>query len=434
MISKNSIQSVDTALSKAISYVSQNIGCYVANPGIDFSRHRNLTDEVLIRFLIQLQAKSINSELCDYFLNQSPPTASAFCQQRSKLDPEAMARVFQLFSDTAPITNTWKGYQILACDGSDINIPYNPSDQETFIRADSISMKGYNQLHLNALYDVMNGIYTNVMIDTKHKSHESGALIDMYDHFMPTRPSILTADRGYERYELLAFLIENSLLFAIRIKDINSNGILSGLNLPDEEFDIDVTRILTRSQAKEVRKNREKYTFLPSNVSFRYLDFEHEEYELTFRVVRFKITDDTYECLATNLPREEFSPSDLKELYHLRWSEEGSFRKLKYDIGLIYFHSRKQSNVRQEIYASLILYNYTQLLINALPVEKENKYEYKANFAAAVTNARLFFKRLIDQREVIKRIKSFLIPIRPGRKFKRNIKGQSAKLFLYRAS
>ena len=433
MISENSIESVDSALTKAISYVSQNIGCYVTNPGIDFSRHRNLTDEVLIRFLIQLQAKSINSELCDYFLNQSPPTASAFCQQRVKLDPEALARVFHLFSDTAPITNTWKGYQILACDGSDINIPYNPSDQETFVQSDP-SVKGYNQLHLNALYDVLNGIFTNVMIDAKHKSHESGALIEMYEHFMPERSSILTADRGYERYELLAFLIENSLLFAIRVKDIESNGILSGLNLPDGEFDIDVTRILTRSQTKEIKENREKYTFLPSNVNFRYLDFDHETYELKFRVVRFKITDDTYECLVTNLPRGEFSPSDLKELYHLRWSEEGSFRKLKYDVGMIDFHSKKQSNVRQEIYASLILYNYTQLLINVVPIKKENQYVYKANFATAVTNARLFFKRLIDQREIIKRIKNFLIPIRPGRKFKRNIKGQSAKLFLYRAS
>lgn len=433
MISGNSIESVDSALTKAISYVSQNIGCYVTNPGIDFSRHRNLTDEVLIRFLIQFQAKSINSELCDYFLNQSPPTPSAFCQQRAKLDPEALARVFHLFSDTAPIPNTWKGYQILACDGSDINIPYNPSDSETFMQSDP-SVKGYNQLHLNALYDVLNGIYTNVMIDTRHKSHESGALIEMYEHFMPERPSILTADRGYERYELLAFLIENSLLFAIRVKDIESNGILSGLNLSDSEFDIDVTRILTRSQTKEIKENREKYTFLPSNVNFRYIDFDHETYELKLRVVRFKIADDTYECLVTNLPREEFSPSDLKDLYHLRWSEEGSFRKLKYDVGMIYFHSRKQSNVRQEIYAALILYNYTQLLINAVPVEKENKYVYKANFATAVTNARLFFKRLIDQREIIKRIKNFLIPIRPGRKSKRSIKGQSAKLFLYRAS
>lgn len=433
MISKHSVQSVDSALDQAIDFVTSNIDCYSTNPGFDFTRNRSLPADRLIRLLIQMQSKSLRSELCDFFLKDSPPTASALCQQRAKLDPKAMDRVFHLFSDTAPINNTWNGYQILACDGSDINIPYNPSDTDTFVQPDP-NVKGYNQLHLNALYDVMNGIYTNAMIDTKHKSHENGALIEMLENFMPTHQFILTADRGYERYELLAFLNENKIPFAIRLKDIDSNGILSGLDLPDEEFDMEITRILTRSQTKEIKANRQTYAFLPSSVHFRYIDMEHETYELKLRIVRFRITDDTYECLITNLPRKKFPSPQLKDLYHLRWSEEGSFRKLKYTIGMIYFHSKKQSNVRQEIYASLILYNYTQLLINAAPIEKEGKWKYKASFATAVTNARLFLKKLIDAKEIAQRIKSFLIPIRPGRQYKRNIKGQSAKLFLYRAS
>ena len=42
-----------------------------------------------------------------------------------------------------------------------------------------------------------------------------------------------------------------------------------------------------------------------------YFDFE-------CRVVRFKISDDTYESIITNLDESEFNIQDIKELYHLR--------------------------------------------------------------------------------------------------------------------
>ena len=49
-------------------------------------------------------------------------------------------------------------------------------------------------------------------------------------------------DRGYEKYNLFALCIERNQKFLIRIKDVNSNGILSTMNLEDTEFDIDITR------------------------------------------------------------------------------------------------------------------------------------------------------------------------------------------------
>ena len=51
---------------------------------------------------------------------------------------------------------------------------------------------------------------------------------------------------------------------------------------------------------------------------FEYLKIEDDYYDLPLRIVRFKITDDTYECLATNLGREEFPFEVMKELYHKR--------------------------------------------------------------------------------------------------------------------
>jgi IS4 transposase len=60
-------------------------------------------------------------------------------------------------------------------------------------------------------------------------------------------------------------------------------------------------------------------------------------YYLSFRVVRFKHTQDTYEVLLTNLPEDEFSVSELKELYAMRWGIETSFRDLKYSSCFVLF-------------------------------------------------------------------------------------------------
>ena len=120
---------------------------------------------------------------------------------------------------------------------------------------------------------------------------------------------------------------------------------------------------------------------------------------------------------------------EFKDIYHLRWHEEGAFRDLKYTIGMLYFHSANQELIRQEIYASLILHNYCRLLVNNIPPgeNKKWKWRYKSNFKLAVTNIRRYMNDDIDEYELTLRIKKFLIPIRPGRSYSRNVRPQSAK-------
>ena len=51
--------------------------------------------------------------------------------------------------------------------------------------------------------------------------------IDRYSD--PVR-AILMADRGYESFNTFAHLIRKGMYFVIRMKDINSNGILSAID------------------------------------------------------------------------------------------------------------------------------------------------------------------------------------------------------------
>lgn len=97
--------------------------------------------------------------------------------------------------------------------------------------------------------------------------------------------------------------------------------------------------------------------------TFAYLDqHTNEFYPISFRVVRFKITDNAYEAIITNLDAEEFSSQKIKKLYHMRWGIKISFRELKYAMGLISFHSKKVKHITQEIFARLTMYNFCELI------------------------------------------------------------------------
>ena len=74
----------------------------------------------------------------------------------------------------------------------------------------------------------------------------------------------------------------------------------------DKEFDVHVKRILTTRQTNEIKAHPEIYKFIPKNQRFEHFEEGHF-FEFGFRVVRFKISDDTYESIVTNLDENEFS-------------------------------------------------------------------------------------------------------------------------------
>ena len=87
---------------------------------------------------------------------------------------------------------------------------------------------------------------------------------------------LLIADRGYEGFNLMAHIQEKHWKFLIHVQDVlHSRGIAAGLALPDEdEFALPITLSLTTKSSNEVKllcKDRNKYRYLPSTVSFDYL-------------------------------------------------------------------------------------------------------------------------------------------------------------------
>ena len=89
------INSIIDKYYSAINLVKENIPCYCVEPASDFTRTRKIAPDILIDYLVQLQSKSCRSEIADYFVHYDDiPSDSALCQQRAKLLPSALKRVF----------------------------------------------------------------------------------------------------------------------------------------------------------------------------------------------------------------------------------------------------------------------------------------------------------------------------------------------------
>lgn len=100
--------------------------------------------------------------------------------------------------------------------------------------------------------------------------------------------------------------------FVIRMKDIGSNGILSSYDLPDDEFNTRIKTTLTRRHTKETVGDPDIYTILQPSTDFDFLDEKCRYYDISFRIVRIRLENGSYICIATNLPEEEFSLKDIK--------------------------------------------------------------------------------------------------------------------------
>jgi hypothetical protein len=412
---------------------------FVKNPNADFIRKRKLSFETVMKLMLSMGGNSLTNELMEYFYyDVNMASSSAFIQQRDKILPVAFEFLFKEFTHSFKDLKTYEGYKLLAVDGSDLNIHHNPNDADTYFQSTPTS-KGFNQLHLNAMYDLCNKLYVDICIQPGRKVNELRALTDMTDHSNISGDVIVVADRGYESYNVFAHIEKKGWKYAIRVKDIMSSGILSALKLPDEgEFDVNINMILTKKQTKETKSNPEIYKFVPKTSTFDYLDLHiNKFYPITFRVVRFKITDDTYETIITNLDSDMFPPPKIKELYHLRWGIETSFRELKYAIGLISFHSKKVEHITQEIFARLVIYNFCELItMHVVIQQKDTKYCYQVNFTRAIQVCKQYFKcqSNISPPDVEALIRKNILPIREGRKDPRKVKAKAAVSFLYRVA
>ena len=313
------------ALAAAVSKAAQ------FSDGKDFSRKSALTAETVIRLLIGAEGGSLAKILHDAGIQA---TASALSQRRSQIPPEVFRSVFENFNSSCTDGDLFRGYKLLAVDGTAVNLPRNPKSP-SFVQNDGIP-NGVNQLHVTPLYDIFNRTFADVVIQPEPKKDEIGALVEMLKRDTFAQKTLIIADRGFESYNLIAHCLEKpNTDFLIRIKQSRS-AMREVAKLPLCELDCDIGFTITTTQTNEDKQNGYIHLQVPkkskagSKTRRGRWDFP-SPYPMKLRVCRFLLDNGEFETVATSLPRS-FSLDDIRELYHLRWGVETSFRDLKYTV------------------------------------------------------------------------------------------------------
>lgn len=411
---------------------------FTRNPGKDFTRNRKLTMKQTIEMILSFGGNSLNKELLEFYnYSENTVTASAFVQQRDKIFSEAFAFLLKDFTMKLDNLKTFHGFRILAIDGSDIAIPTNANDLDSFVPVKN--GRGYNLYHFNALYDISNKLYLDAVNQPNKEKNEFLAAIKMIDRNDIIEPVILTLDRGYNSYNLMAHAESKGWYYLIRTHGPHKKRcILSSHKLEhNKEFDEQLSIKLTRCQTKEIKADK-SYRFLARTSNFDYLPIKSKGcYPLNFRAVCVEVEKGNFQYFLTNLPVEEASHSMIGTLYHMRWGIEVSFRELKHTLGLLSFHSKKVEHIKQEIFARMILYNFCEIItLNIIIKQKNRTLEYQVNFTMAIHICKKFLCSSKNARppNVEALIQKYILPVKKNRKYPRKVKPRSYVSFLYRVA
>ncbi len=403
------------------------------------ARSQKLPPAKLVRFLIAAEGGSLAKELHRAGIDATPAAVS---QRRRQISPDVFRKVFLDFTSSSAYGHPERGYKdcrVLACDGTAINMARDPS-APSFVCNNSVP-KGYNQLHLSPLFDIYDRTYFDAVIQPTPQKDEPGALVEMLKRNDFNRKTIIVLDRGYESYNVMAHLMDTSnVSFVLRVKH-NHSAMREIARLPMLELDCDIAFTISTTQTNEDKRNRHIYLPQPkkskpgSTTRHARWDFP-SPYNMQLRIVRFQLDNGNFETLATSLPRS-FTVDDLKEIYHQRWGIESIFRSLKYSIGLVNLHGKRDDFVEQEIYAALAAFNFTSRIVKEVVVRqpKDGLYAYTVNFKMAVTLCKEFLNNPnITGKEVMQEISRHTVPIRPGRQNERNLRVKGFPGFVYRVA
>lgn len=243
---------------------------YAVHPGKDFSRNRKMGFKDFLLMFLTMEADCIKEERYRYFgRSTDAPSKAVFYKQRKKLRDGALRWLLLSFNQKCK-KHFFKGkYSLVACDGSAVDIFRDPNDPDTFFEPNGKSTKGFNQIHINALFSILDKKFIDLVIQPARKRNEYSAFCQLVDQAQPEAANLYICDRGYASYNDFAHVIENGQFFLIRCTETKTEKLL-GFSLDAvKELDFHVNRILSRSQSKKKRLHpelSERYRYICPDV------------------------------------------------------------------------------------------------------------------------------------------------------------------------
>ena len=381
MSNKNFSTTFKKNYNKQLNYIDTHRKDFVVNPEKQIRSGGKIKPSEIIRIMTTMTSGTLDDALYNADADYSVP---ALIKQRDRLD----ASVFKTLIDWSYRNGTqnkqWKGYHLFACDGTDVATSATGMPKEYIFTSKENRL--YTLMHVNALYDVCNNLYFSTSVVSRRKEGEINQLRKMLTETNFPKSSILICDRGYSSIGLIYDCVVKGVDICLRMRN---RWIQCFNNLPDEDMDFIKEYSFTTSQdlkSKKAQKAGQVSIVHKRNVSF------DGTITLKLRVVKFQLPSGEWETLITTVTNR-LTTNNIKELYHLRWGIETSFRTLKYRISMRALHAKKLNAITLELYAKVLSYNLCMAILTRIDVSShKSKYNLKVNKSKGIIRVLRFLR------------------------------------------
>ena len=392
-----------------------------------FTRDRKLPFERLVVLIAKLCKKTLSVELESFFEEMNLSTTcsvSAFAQQRMKLNPSFYFVWNQLLCASyyhyyGSQVKRWKGYRIIAADGSNLSLVNTPGLNKYF-GGQSNQTGGFVQAKAFYCYDVLNELVIHAEL-APYRVGELNMVYPIIDNFQ--EDMLVIYDRNFSSYKMVALhqWQEKEIKFIIRAKDsLKHIKLFLKSNLKSDII------YLSPTKAAKIGLQKNGYKI-------------DENCLLKVRLVRVEL-ENSVEVLMTNLWEEDgHDNKEFKELYFKRWCIETNISLQKNVLKLESFSGLTPLSVEQDFYATAFITNLYSLIVKQAQTQVD-KTHIKRKYPAKINGNRSFGKfrsNLVNlfyskkPKKILQQLHEYFIrdplPIRKNRTFKRIVKNKQQK-------
>lgn len=428
------------ALKYFIEYAQEHKTVFCSSEKV-FTRNRQLPFPKLVLMIINLNKRTLSVELENFFKvieeREKCCGKSAFCKQRQHLKYEffwawnqmLVKSFYQFYGDNI---KRWKGYRIIAVDGSTEYL-INEREVIDYFGVQPNQSTAISMGRVMNRFDVLNGISLDQrLLPIRHSEQEVAMswveqieedMIHLYDRGYPSFASFWLHSKGYEKVKHAVWRCRK-----------NFNKQIAAFVKSKKQ-----SKIITLRPTEEAIEQLHKMGYKLS---------EHDKVQI--RLIKVKLSSGETEVLATTLlDKQKFPCGVFKELYEMRWGIETEYGAWKNIYQLEQFSGRKVETILQDFFATAFIANLHQLImkdgdevVTEVNGRRELDYKINRNVTCGLLKNEVVKLFLSEQPHIIlehlkKLFCKYLEPVRkerhyPRRKKYKRLKGKYQTLTNYK--
>lgn len=385
-----------------------------------FTRERKLTFPTVFSMILKLVTKSlgIECELLEPDPSRMAPSKQAFSKARYKIAHTGFQELLDLSIDTLyknPQTGTWRGYRVIAADGSSLRLPDSIEVEREFGRFKCNGEDGKKPIlgRVSLFVDLCTSLILSARLASWNVGEQTLAEAQLPEVVNKLRSIgqeqfLFVYDRGYPSYRFIQQHNELNVDYIFRLQ----KGTYKTL-------------------WEKVESGETDFIFELDNVSQK------------VRIITVILPNGGQEVLLTSLlDQKKFSLADISKIYFLRWHIEECYKRLKISTELENFSGVRLEAVLQEFWAHLVMCNTLSLYMYDTQGswDPDRIPEYRLNFSVLFGSTRELLQKVIVGKSSPKKFQKLFtrvasrakVKVRPGRLYSRHTANKPLRYHVFR--